>query len=251
MRTAFVLAAAFGALALFFRALEGHWPGRGRSGDAALWALNAACILLFADAASAARAYWPLDAWFALGPARDALVASPVWAQSVALLVVGEFTSYWTHRLVEHGPLWRFHAIHHASPRFDWLVTNVNHPVSMLVHFVGETVVPSLLLGIEPTVWVVAARVCVGVLSHADLDWDYGPFGRVLVSPALHRLHHTPQAGGHQTNFGVFLCVFDRLFGTYREPGRSPQVYGLPDDGVPASLWGRLSWPLRRQRGAA
>ncbi len=246
-----VLLAAFAALALFFRALEGRWPGRERAGDAALWALNAACILLFAQAAAAARARWPLDAWLAITPLRDALVASPVWAQSLVLLVVGEFTSYWTHRLVEHGPLWRFHAIHHASPRFDWLVANVNHPVNGLSHFLGETVVPSLLLGLEPTAWVIAARVGVAVFAHADVDWDFGPLRHVFVSPAYHRRHHTPEEGGHQTNFGVVTPVFDRLFGTCRMPGAPPRLYGLPEEGVPTTFWGRLSWPLRRAPGAA
>jgi sterol desaturase/sphingolipid hydroxylase (fatty acid hydroxylase superfamily) len=64
--------------------------------------------------------------------------------------------------------------------------------------------------------------VCIGTLQHANLRWTFGPAGRVLVSPAYHRLHHAPDT--QDVNLGVVLTIWDVLAGLARFPARADAV---------------------------
>jgi sterol desaturase/sphingolipid hydroxylase (fatty acid hydroxylase superfamily) len=55
----------------------------------------------------------------------------PYWLQAV--LVMGDFVGYWTHRAFHRGRLWRFHAVHHSSVTLDWLSSVRVHPVNDLL----------------------------------------------------------------------------------------------------------------------
>jgi sterol desaturase/sphingolipid hydroxylase (fatty acid hydroxylase superfamily) len=61
------------------------------------------------------------------------LGGTPLWAQALAALVVGDLVGYWMHRLFHREPLWRFHAVHHSSTELDWLASVRLHPVNELV----------------------------------------------------------------------------------------------------------------------
>ena len=61
---------------------------------------------------------------------------------------------------------------------------------------------------------LITVYVCVGTLQHANLRWTFGPVGRVLVSPAYHRLHHAPDI--QDTNLGLVLTIRDVLAGCAR-----------------------------------
>jgi sterol desaturase/sphingolipid hydroxylase (fatty acid hydroxylase superfamily) len=65
---------------------------------------------------------------------------------------------------------------------------------------------------------IITVYVCVGTLQHANLRWTFGPLGRVLVSPAYHRLHHAPDI--QRANLGVVLTIWDVLAGRARFPAR-------------------------------
>jgi sterol desaturase/sphingolipid hydroxylase (fatty acid hydroxylase superfamily) len=69
---------------------------------------------------------------------------------------------------------------------------------------------------------LITIYVCIGTLQHANLRWTFGPFGRVIVSPAYHRLHHAPDT--QDTNLGVVLTVWDVLAGLARFPARAGAV---------------------------
>jgi hypothetical protein len=54
---------------------------------------------------------------------------------------------------------------------------------------------------------------------HINVSWDFGWFGRwVMVSPMFHRVHHLKDPKYHDANFGQFLAIWDRIFGTYMDP---------------------------------
>ena len=65
---------------------------------------------------------------------------------------------------------------------------------------------------------LITAYVCVGTLQHANLRWTFGPVGRVVVSPAYHRLHHATD--NQAVNLGVVLTIWDVLTGYARFPAR-------------------------------
>ena len=75
---------------------------------------------------------------------------------------------------------------------------------------------------------LITIYVCIGTLQHANLRWTFGPVGRVLVSPAYHRLHRAPDI--QDVNLGVVLTIWDVLAGCARFPSRT----GLDGRPVPA-----------------
>jgi sterol desaturase/sphingolipid hydroxylase (fatty acid hydroxylase superfamily) len=81
---------------------------------------------------------------------------------------------------------------------------------------------------------VITIYVCIGTLQHANLRWTFGPAGRVLVSPAYHRLHHAPDT--QQANLGVVLTIWDVLAGRATFPARNAAAGRTGLDGRPVPV---------------
>jgi sterol desaturase/sphingolipid hydroxylase (fatty acid hydroxylase superfamily) len=81
---------------------------------------------------------------------------------------------------------------------------------------------------------LITIYVCIGTLQHANLRWTFGPAGRVLVSPAYHRLHHAPDI--QDANLGVVLTIWDVLAGCARFPSRADSVNRTGLDGRPVPV---------------
>ncbi len=127
---------------------------------------------------------------------------------------------YADHRL---GPLWRFHALHHSQEELSVLTSFRAHPLMHTTGFVLATVPVVALMPTRPMAPVlITIYVCIGTLQHANLRWTFGPAGRVIVSPAYHRLHHAPDT--QRANLGVVLTIWDVLAGYARFPSRSAGV---------------------------
>jgi sterol desaturase/sphingolipid hydroxylase (fatty acid hydroxylase superfamily) len=171
----------------------------------------------------------------------------PLWVQAVCILVLGDFIGYWMHRAFHGRRLWRFHAIHHSSVDLDWLSAVRLHPVNDALMRVAGTI-PILALGFAPVAvaGIVSVLTLMAILVHANLDWDWGPFRAVLVSPRFNRWHHTDEANARDKNFAGLLPLWDILFGTYYMPrDRLPQQFGTATP-VPAGLLGQMLFPFRR-----
>ena len=171
----------------------------------------------------------------------------PLAVQAVCILVLGDFVGYWMHRAFHGRRLWRFHAIHHSSVDLDWLSAVRLHPVNDALMRVAGTI-PILALGFAPVAvaGIVPLLTLMAILVHANLDWDWGPFRAVLVSPRFHRWHHTDEANARDKNFAGLLPLWDILFGTYYMPrDRAPQQFGTATP-VPAGLVGQMLFPFRR-----
>jgi sterol desaturase/sphingolipid hydroxylase (fatty acid hydroxylase superfamily) len=144
-----------------------------------------------------------------------------VWAPLAVLaaLLLDDLAVYWRHRL-EHTPwIWRFHATHHSDEALHWLSVLRKHPLSRLLSMIVDAL-PLLFLGLP--VWAVATAALLrngwGYFIHADLHWTLGPAGKVLISPAAHRLHHARDEELMGTNYAGVFTLWDRLFGTYCDP---------------------------------
>jgi len=143
-----------------------------------------------------------------------------LWLLLLALLI-DEFVVYWRHR-AEHMPaLWPIHATHHSDEAMTWLTLLRKHPLSHLLGHIVDAI-PLILLGFPA--WAVLASTLIrtwwGYFIHADLPWTLGPVGKVLISPAAHRLHHIDDERLMGQNFGGFFTLWDRLFGTFDDAGR-------------------------------
>jgi sterol desaturase/sphingolipid hydroxylase (fatty acid hydroxylase superfamily) len=174
----------------------------------------------------------------------SAVSRQPLWAQAIEAFLLADFLSYWGHRALHGRALWAFHAIHHSAAEVDWLTSIRNHPVNVVAQRLVLTA-PLLLLGfpVAAILAVAPASALYNIFVHANLDWRFGPLSRLLVSPALHRWHHAPEAEGCNSNYGEALAIWDALFGTYRFPEGVPQRLGL-DDGPPPDFVGQTLWPL-------
>ena len=149
---------------------------------------------------------------------------SPALATMLAVLGL-DLAIYAQHRLLHTIPIfWRVHRVHHSDVAFDASLGLRFHPfeiaLSQLVKFATVA-----LLGAPPIavllfeVWLQAGAL----FSHADLALP-PPFDRrvrwLLVTPSMHRVHHSVEPDETDSNFGFNLVWWDRLFGTYRAAAR-------------------------------
>ena len=174
------------------------------------------------------------------------------WPQVALYLLGNDLVMYATHRLFHSVPLWRFHAVHHSSEHLEWISAGRFHPVDQILHGILADVV-MLLLGIPPEVliWLMPFTVGTSALVHANLDWDFGAFRYVLVSPVYHRWHHTSAERGGSSNFAGTFPLYDLLFGTFYLPvGQRPDRYGVDDPHFPADFVGQIRHPFAAGRDA-
>jgi sterol desaturase/sphingolipid hydroxylase (fatty acid hydroxylase superfamily) len=170
--------------------------------------------------------------------------------QFVALFVAMDFLSYVAHRLSHRvRPLWLLHSIHHSQPALTAFTNFRFHLGDVLfrttLQFPFFVLLGSPSLAGVPLLWLtVCATVLLEGLAHCDLPWRFGPLGRVLVSPAFHRVHHSAEARHHDRNFGIAFSFWDRLLGTAADDRERPAAYGLAAPRVPESFLGQLAFPV-------
>ena len=152
----------------------------------------------------------------------------------IPLTVVAMDGANWLAHYADHrlGPLWRFHALHHSQEELSVLTSFRAHPLMHTTGFLLATVPVVALMPARPIAPVIiTVYVCIGTLQHANLRWTFGPVGRVIVSPAYHRLHHAPDVG--PINLGVVLTIWDVLAARAKFPSRSERAGRTGLDGRP------------------
>jgi sterol desaturase/sphingolipid hydroxylase (fatty acid hydroxylase superfamily) len=172
------------------------------------------------------------------------LVPPPVLP--VVGVVLFDVAIYWTHRWYHEVPvLWRFHAIHHSTEHLDWVSGFRAHPLD------GTLLAPAfvflLAAGFSPEFTGVLAviQIVTGLFLHANVRWRLRWLHRIVITPEFHHWHHANEPGAINTNYSVFLPLWDLAFGTYFMPkDRRPQRYGV-DEYVPEGMVAQLWHPLR------
>jgi sterol desaturase/sphingolipid hydroxylase (fatty acid hydroxylase superfamily) len=180
------------------------------------------------------------------------------WGIQVLLaVVVGEFGSYWWHRLMhEWGPLFRLHATHHSAPRLYWLNATRFHPLDNIPMYALQ-VIPLTLAGVsEPvlvgfTVWSLVH----GFFQHANMDVRLGPLNYLFSMAELHRWHHSRDISEANHNYGSNCIVWDLVFGTFywprkRRPPVDVGLSGLPQfpKRLVRQLLSPFLWPTGRRK---
>jgi sterol desaturase/sphingolipid hydroxylase (fatty acid hydroxylase superfamily) len=180
----------------------------------------------------------------------------PGWAVIATGVIALDFSDYLYHRIShERKWLWVMHAVHHSEVHLDVTTHFRQHPLHMLVSVVWRLVV---IAAIGIPFWLVLVRdALLGVLvqwQHSNVrvpEWLDRWLRPVIVTPGMHRIHHSPLSEETDSNFGGFLSLWDRLLGTYRaEKLPSPDRYGLRQLAAPAfqSVGGLLLTPIRAWR---
>lgn len=178
------------------------------------------------------------------------MLAVPVWVAAVATVLLRTLAQYGFHRLAHAWPpLWSVHRVHHCDGYLDGTTGLRFHPLELVAG--ALVMVPlSIAMGLSP--WALAlletVEIVGGILTHTSLRMPRGaeralrPF---VVTPALHRLHHSDHPPETDSNFGAVLVVWDQVFGTYlAESRRPPEAFRAGLDTVAPGDASRLEWLL-------
>ena len=159
----------------------------------------------------------------------------PGWAVIAAAVVILDFAIYLQHVMVHAVPmLWRLHRMHHADLDFDVTTGARFHPVEILLSMAIKMVV-IILIG-APAVAVLIFEIVLtatAMFNHSNVNLPLGMdrvFRLVVVTPDMHRVHHSELPHETNSNFGFNLPWWDRLFGTYRdqpEKGHQDMTIGI------------------------
>ncbi len=172
------------------------------------------------------------------------LLDMPDWAVIAAAVVFLDFAIYLQHVMVHAVPvLWRLHRMHHADLDFDVTTGARFHPIEIILSLAIKMAV-IVLIG-APAVAVVIFEVVLNataMFNHSNVNLPLG-LDRVLrlvvVTPDMHRVHHSELPFETNSNFGFNLPWWDRLFGTYRdqpEKGHDDMTIGIDLFREPAEL---------------
>lgn len=191
------------------------------------------------------------------------MVEWPPLLEIVLAVLVLDLAIYLQHVMFHAVPLlWRLHRMHHADLDFDVTTGTRFHPVEMLLSL-GIKAAMIFLTG-APVAAVLLFEILLNVtamFNHSNIRMPVGVDAVLrlfVVTPDMHRVHHSLDAEETNRNFGFNLPWWDRLFGTYRDQprlGHDGMVIGTPafrDARQCASLGGMLLMPFaRRPEGAA
>ncbi len=180
----------------------------------------------------------------------------PFVLAAIASVIIMDAVIYLQHVMVHAVPLlWRLHRVHHADPDYDVTTGARFHPLeiilSMLIKF--ATI---LLLG-PPLIAVVIFEVLLNataMFNHANVKLPLA-VDRILrllvVTPDMHRVHHSVEDDEANSNFGFNLPWWDRIFGTYRSQPRGGHegmtigIHNYHDPRQISWLSGMLLFPFR------
>jgi len=150
----------------------------------------------------------------------------------IVLVVAEDFVYYWLHRFDhEIRFFWAAHVTHHSSEKFNFSVgfrSSVFQPLYRFVYFI-----PIAWAGFKPLdiALVYSATQIWGIFVHTELINKMGFLEYIFVTPSHHRVHHGSNPKYLDKNMGMFLIVWDKLFGTFQPelPAEKyqPIKYGL------------------------
>lgn len=186
------------------------------------------------------------------------LVAWPFWVETLVTAVVFDFLIWGQHVISHRVPLlWRFHKMHHVDRDIDVTTALRFHPVEIglsmaykvaWIFILGPTALGIFLFEVllNGTAMFNHANVRLPIWLDRTLRW-------VLVTPDVHRVHHSVDEAETNSNYGFCLSIWDRLFRTYQaQPigGHDGMTIGLADhqDDRPSQLLWSLWLPFIGKR---
>lgn len=253
----------FLSLFALFAGLEALAPRRARAlPRRRRWLTNWAITILNTLTLRALAVGLPL---LAVGAAIDAgrtglglfnILDWPVWIEITLAVLIFDL-AIWAQHLITHKVpvLWRLHRVHHADRDIDVTTAIRFHPVEIALSML-------LKIGLVYLIGPAAAAIILfeillngtALFTHANLrlpPYTDRWLRLILVTPDMHRVHHSTDRREHDSNYGFSLSVWDRLFGTYiAQPGagHKQMTTGLEwQDGRPAQLGWSLWLPFRRR----
>lgn len=161
------------------------------------------------------------------------------WLYWFALLILLDFQFYWLHRLEHYCRMfWAVHVTHHSSEKMNFTVgfrSSVFQPLYRFVFFI-----PLTFLGFAPLdiLFLYSLMQFWGIFVHTEFVKKLGFLEYFMVTPSHHRVHHASNILYLDKNMGMFLIVWDKLFGTFQEE--------IPEQEYEPIRYG-LSTPIKKQ----
>jgi len=184
------------------------------------------------------------------------LVGWNIWVEFFLAVLILDFTIWLQHLITHKIPiLWRLHRVHHADRDMDASTAIRFHPVEIALSMLLKV---GLVYLLGPAVLAVVVFEIIlngtALFNHANIKLSPG-FDRIvrlmLVTPDMHRIHHSSKRGEHDSNYGFSISLWDRLFRTYIDNvdgGDEAIEVGLQwQDEAPAKLGWSLMLPFFRK----
>lgn len=177
-------------------------------------------------------------------------VSAPVWLVAPVSLLTLDCISYLRHMALHRAPwLWRFHRSHHTDTSIDFSTQLRFHPFEMFFS-IAVSFAAIALLGVPGYVLVLNILLTqfAGLFTHSNLAIpEHGDriIRLFIVTPDMHRVHHSSDVRETNSNYGNILPWWDRMFGTYwAQPrgGHQAMQLGLPE--FQNAKYGKLHWML-------
>ncbi|MGZ5076355.1 MAG: sterol desaturase family protein [Methylobacter sp.] len=185
-------------------------------------------------------------------------ISNPVWKAVLSFLAM-DLTLYLLHKASHSFDcLWMMHKVHHNDPCLNASTAFRTHLLEVIIINLMKALL-IVILGIQGALVLLNEAIITffTMLHHTNISFRGERFlGQVIITPYLHRVHHSAERDEHDNNYGAVLSVWDRLFGTLAElkptlvglKGNSPQdlinliKYGFAmKQGSPANLDGMIA----------
>jgi sterol desaturase/sphingolipid hydroxylase (fatty acid hydroxylase superfamily) len=232
--------------------MRGAWKSRRWMTNISVVVISSICLRILFPLAAVGAALWAQSSDSGLFNSIDV----PTWIAAIAAFVILDFAIWLEHWASHRIPiLWRIHRVHHSDRGFDLTTALRFHPLEIVISMAWKVLVV-ILVGAPPVAVLVFEIVLNGasMFNHANARLP-GRLDRALrlfiVTPDMHRVHHSSEMRETNSNYGFNFSFWDRLFRTYRaEPmaGHHGIEIGLKEyrDDAPARLGWSLLLPFRR-----
>ncbi|MDH5654865.1 MAG: sterol desaturase family protein [Spirochaetia bacterium] len=161
----------------------------------------------------------------------------PYWIAVILSVIILDFIIYMQHVMVHAVPLlWRLHRVHHADMDYDVTTGSRFHTIEIILSM-GIKIASIILIG-PPVIAVILFEIILNAMAmfnHGNISLP-GPLDRILrwfvVTPDMHRVHHSIEYNESNSNFGFNISLWDRIFGTYKDQpkaGHESMTIGIHD----------------------
>lgn len=146
-------------------------------------------------------------------------ISDPAWKALLSFLLLDLLLYFWHRASHSFDGLWMFHKVHHNDPYLNVSTAFRLHIVELLIITVLKSAY-IILLGVNTTM-VLANETLLTVFimfHHTNISFcGEKRLAQIIITPYLHRAHHSTERNEHDTNYGAVFAIWDRLFGTLAE----------------------------------
>ncbi len=176
----------------------------------------------------------------------------PIWINVILAIALLDMMIYWQHVAFHKIPMfWRLHKVHHADRDLDASSGLRFHPAEIVLSMIYKMGIV-IVLG-APVLAVIIFEIILNacaIFNHANVKlprWIERPLRLVIVTPALHRIHHSVVECETNSNYGFSVIWWDRIFGSFTPQPKGQLTLGLSEyqTNAPSGLIWSLMTPFK------